>query len=289
MLVRVITTLVTLPILIGSLFWAGGIPFVAIVLLAALLGLAEFYRGCETQAIRPVRWVGYPAVALLLASAIPWVGTRLGASLEPVLATLVIVGLILEVARSKRAPVANLGATLLGIFYVGWLFRYAILLRVEGGALFAGIEDTQRGVADHYVSLGPDNLASLLVLFVLFTTWACDTGAYFAGRTWGRHKLAPALSPGKTIEGAVGGLAASLLMAALFGLSLHLQLGPTLLLGAVAGTLGQVGDLCESAIKRELGLKDFGALLPGHGGILDRCDSLLFTAPAIYYALALWP
>jgi phosphatidate cytidylyltransferase len=289
MLRRVITSLVTLPILIGSLFWGGGMPFVALVTLAAFLGLAEFYRGCETRSIRPLAWMGFPAVALFLASAVPWVATRLGAWLELALAALVLLGLILDLARSKRAPVADLGATLLGVFYVGWLFRYMILLRVEGAALVATMSGGAAPGAAGPAATGSDFAGGWLVLFVLFITWACDTGAYFVGRAWGRRKLAPVLSPGKTVEGALGGLAASLAMAAALGLALRFEIAPLLVLGTIAGTLGQVGDLCESAIKRELGLKDFGSLLPGHGGILDRCDSLLFTAPAIYYALRLWP
>jgi phosphatidate cytidylyltransferase len=97
------------------------------------------------------------------------------------------------------------------------------------------------------------------------------------------------LSPGKTVEGALGGLLATLGVAALLGWALRLPAATGLALGTLAGLIGPVGDLCASALKRDLGLKDFGALLPGHGGVLDRFDSLLFTAPAIYYALKLWP
>jgi phosphatidate cytidylyltransferase len=135
----------------------------------------------------------------------------------------------------------------------------------------------------------PGDPGAWAVLFVFLTTWACDTGAFFVGRTFGRHKLAPQLSPGKTREGAIGGLLAALVVGSVLGNVLHLGSPLSLLLGVVSGVLGQVGDLVASAIKRELGLKDFGALLPGHGGILDRFDSLLLTAPAIYYILLLWP
>jgi phosphatidate cytidylyltransferase len=127
------------------------------------------------------------------------------------------------------------------------------------------------------------------VLLVVFATWACDTGAFFTGRAVGRHKLAPEISPGKTVEGAIGGWLCALAMALLVGGFLRLDLRIAASLGAMIGVLSQVGDLCESAIKRDLGIKDFSGLLPGHGGILDRFDSLLMTAPLVYYVLALWP
>jgi phosphatidate cytidylyltransferase len=256
--------------------------------LLALLGLWEFYHGCEGQGIRPVGWVGYPAAGLILLAAHPWAAALVGSYLEALLTGLAAAGLVGELGRAKRAPVADLGATLLGVLYAGWLFRYLIVLRVEGAALLARVGG---GAPAAWAVLGSPvaDGGAWLVLFVLFCTWACDTGAFFAGRAFGRHRLAPTLSPGKTVEGAAGGLLAALVMAALLGMALRMGIAAALLLGALAGVLGQVGDLCESAIKRDLGLKDFGSLLPGHGGILDRFDSLLLTAPAVYYVLRFWP
>jgi phosphatidate cytidylyltransferase len=124
-----------------------------------------------------------------------------------------------------------------------------------------------------------------LVLFVALVTWAGDTGAYYAGSLWGRHLLAPSVSPKKTIEGLSGGLvlavAAALLARALF--VDEFSLADSVMLGAMLTVAGLFGDLCESAIKRSTGVKDSGGILPGHGGMLDRLDSLLFTAPAFYY------
>ena len=117
-------------------------------------------------------------------------------------------------------------------------------------------------------------------------TWLNDTGAYLIGARLGKTKLAPALSPKKTVEGALGGLAFATVTSVLCGLWFQLPLVHALILGPVLGMLGQVGDLCESAIKRDLGIKDFGGIMPGHGGILDRFDSILFTAPIAYYYLA---
>jgi phosphatidate cytidylyltransferase len=121
-----------------------------------------------------------------------------------------------------------------------------------------------------------------VVLFVVFTTWICDVGAFLVGRRFGKQKLAPAISPGKTVEGSVGGWLCAVGTAWLFGMGLGLDARIACLLGALVGVLAQVGDLCESALKRDLGIKDFGGLLPGHGGVLDRFDSLLLTAPMVY-------
>ena len=110
-----------------------------------------------------------------------------------------------------------------------------------------------------------------------------DTGALFVGRSLGRHKMAPSISPGKTWEGSIGGLAFSVIGGGLFGFWLHLPLVHTFILAFLCGASGQIGDLCESALKRDLGIKDIGAVMPGHGGILDRIDSMLFSAPLAYY------
>jgi phosphatidate cytidylyltransferase len=125
--------------------------------------------------------------------------------------------------------------------------------------------------------------AAWLVMFVFLSTWACDTFAYFIGRKWGKKKLIPRLSPGKSVEGSIAGFAGSTIIALLAGTAIHIPIIHSLFLGMIIGVLCQAGDLVESAMKREIGIKDFGAILPGHGGVLDRFDSLLFTSTATYY------
>ncbi|SFR01668.1 phosphatidate cytidylyltransferase [Desulfoscipio geothermicus DSM 3669] len=126
------------------------------------------------------------------------------------------------------------------------------------------------------------------LIVMLVCTWANDTAAYLVGRQWGRRRLAPAVSPGKTVEGAVGGVSGSIMAAFLVTLFYPaLPVGDLLVLGALAGLAAQVGDLVESAIKRQACIKDAGRLIPGHGGILDRFDSMLFTAPLVYYYVGL--
>jgi phosphatidate cytidylyltransferase len=127
------------------------------------------------------------------------------------------------------------------------------------------------------------------VALAIAMTFANDTGAYFAGRALGRHKLAPALSPGKTIEGAVGGLAAALTVTFVAGWAFmpYLSLGERLAIGVVASVVGPAGDLMESLIKRSAGVKDSGRVIPGHGGVLDRIDALLFVGAYVYIHVTL--
>ena len=155
--------------------------------------------------------------------------------------------------------------TLAGILYMGWMLGYYVALREV---------DQGKG----------------WVIFVFLSTFACDTAAFFIGSAWGRRPLAPTISPGKTWEGAIGGflaaLAAALILYTLLdvaGLSLPISSAQTILLGCFIGLLAQLGDLLESLLKRRAGVKDSGSLIPGHGGILDRIDSLVFTGVIVYY------
>jgi phosphatidate cytidylyltransferase len=161
---------------------------------------------------------------------------------------------------------------LVGLVYIGALLCAFVLLHDLGPRMRVA----PFGFADR---------GAWLILFVSVCVWASDTCAYFVGRTLGRHKLAPALSPNKSIEGAVAGLVGALLLGAAFGVWIHLPLRAGLVIGLLAGLLGPLGDLFESALKRELGIKDFGRLMPGHGGALDRIDSLLFVIPLAYLYL----
>jgi phosphatidate cytidylyltransferase len=281
MLKRVLSSLVGIPLLLVCVFWRGGLPFSVGIAIVALLAVGEFYAACDRQGTRPHALLGMATVALLLgatASAAAggdrWVG--------PLLTGLILVSLTAELTREKRAPVVNVGATLLGVLYAGWLFRFVILLRLQGAALLAGS-------GGHLLPALPAPVAdpgAWVVLLVVAATWTADTAAFFTGRAWGTRKLAPAISPGKTVEGTMGGLAGAVLVAFLVGvLLLGLEARLAVGLGVLIGLLSPVGDLCESALKRELGVKDFGRLLPGHGGILDRFDSLLMTAPVVYTVL----
>jgi phosphatidate cytidylyltransferase len=171
-------------------------------------------------------------------------------------------GLVFPLVRPAdlTASVQRLGLSLLGVLYVGFFVPHFVLLRA---------------VSDGWC----------WVLFTVFVAMASDTGGYFTGRAFGRHKLAPAVSPGKTVEGALGAVAGAVLIAWLCRVVFFPALGmrEAMILGAVLSVLAQFGDLCESALKRAFGAKDSGWIIPGHGGILDRLDSLLFPVVFAYY------
>src|SRR5437764_5286278 len=178
MLQRVVSGLVGLPLLVFFVFWRGGLPFMLGVAVLSLWGLAEFYRACDRQGLRRLSWLGYVATVLFLLVAHTRGRRLIGDQMHPALTALVLVGLVAELARKERAPVRNLGATILGAVYVGWLFSYLILLRHQGAALLARMGGRL-----------PDGLPGVLadpgawvVLLVGFSTWACDVGAFLTGR-----------------------------------------------------------------------------------------------------------
>jgi phosphatidate cytidylyltransferase len=296
MLVRLVSGIVFVAVFLGCCF-LGLLPFALGVTALAALGLGELvtaYRRSAVQNAAARKAVAPPAPhALNLGLAVlgvfcPLV-TYVGIAAEPTLwippwlqmgeagLLAILVGVcmvaLLRAARTGEA----LGKLrrwygLFGLAYVGMLFSSFVLLRgVSGQVAVAPFGVMDRG--------------AWLMFFVAFCVWATDTFAYLVGRSLGRRKLAPTLSPGKTVEGSLGGLLGAMLAGAVFAHWIHLSFPHGLVVGAIAGTVGQMGDLFESALKREIGLKDFGNLLPGHGGILDRFDSLLFVTPLAYLYL----
>ena len=266
---RIITALVVLPVLIASILISWLQPlFVLLAAAAMVLGLFEFYVLAKKRDLKPDAVAGYlGAAGLFVVFYIvrPWQLLDMLFLIQAVL--IVFIPGTLVAATLRGAPfekmLASAGATILGVLYVVFL----------GGHLVA----VRTGFAQE-VS------ADLLSFFFLILMGA-DIGAYYVGKTFGKHKLAPSISPGKTWEGVVGGFVASLLMAALahFWFFPELPLKIALPLAAVMTVLGILGDLTESALKRGAGAKDAAKILPGHGGVLDRLDSLLFNAPLIYY------
>ena len=231
-----------------------------------VIGLLEFYRMTERIGYRPVREAGL-AAGVLVALAAAWPGAW-----EPFILPALLGYTMLIQLRGGRPDrgLANTGVTLLGVLYVGYLFSYMIRLRA--------------------LPSGPGHPAGPFpALLVICVVWAADTAAYFVGLRAGRHKLLPLVSPNKSLEGAaaavVAGLAGGVFVGWVFGLSLPMA--------GVVGTLCAIasvcGDLVESAIKREVGVKDAGWVLPGHGGVLDRFDGLLFAAVTGYVIMRWWP
>ncbi len=238
--------------------------FFLLVLAAGLLATGEFYRlhfRAEQGAI-PIS-AGLGATALLLTS-MQWPGLIS----EQTALLLTVVGSLLLPLFSRgvdaRRALTDSAVPAFGVLYVG--FTLGHLLRTRA------LEDGE-----------------FLVFFVVLTTWAGDTGAYYVGTLFGRRKLTPTISPNKTVEGLIGGVACSVLtaFAARTWFLPALTTVDCAALGLLLADVGLAGDLAESAMKRSAGVKDSGGLLPGHGGMLDRLDSLLFTAPAFYYYVTL--
>lgn len=274
MLARVVTAIIGIPIVIALVFWSGGLPFTALVGIAAVIGLNEFYRAVRRGGAHPRSPLGVAAGILLLVFGGVY-GAAKGFSFLPYVAPTftgaVLQALALELLRRQPKPLLNVGTTVLGLVYVPWLLLHFVWLRYAGDLTL--------------LAIGPwkAEVGAWLVMFVLLVTWALDSGAYFVGRFYGRNKLAPTISPGKSIEGSVGGLGAAIIVGAVAAAIIGIPQPHGLILGGMIGIVGQIGDLSASAIKREVGIKDFGALMPGHGGILDRLDSLLFIAPAAFW------
>jgi phosphatidate cytidylyltransferase len=260
---RVLTAVILLPLLGALVAWREPLGFGVFVLLVAGLALTEYVTISLSSASRGLRGAVI-IVGVGLASAL-YLRPELG--LVWVLAALLAVSMLVLFEPGEISGAgARLGSAAFGIFYLGVLPVPLALLHRDA----------------------PDG--SLWVGVAIVVTFANDTGAYFTGRAFGRHKLYPAISPGKTIEGAVGGLVAGLgVLLALRGLfARSISIADCVFVAAPAAVLGPIGDLVESMIKRAAGVKDSGKLLPGHGGMLDRIDALLFVAAWVYvYAVHL--
>src|SRR6266550_1001178 len=273
---RIITAVILLPFLIASILVSWLQPlFVALAAVAMVLGLYEFYLLAGKKGIKADAAAGYlAAVALFIifyfAAPNPMQDRLDVQSLLLVLLIFIVATLIAATLRGApfEKMIASTGATILGVLYV-------VLL---GGHLVA-------------VRTGfPQKLSAHLLSFFFLVLMGADTGAYYVGRAIGKHKLAPKISSGKTWEGVAGGIVAALALATVahFWFFRELPLKWALPLAAVMMILGLLGDLSESALKRSAGAKDAAKTLPGHGGVLDRLDSLLFNAPLIYYFARLY-
>jgi len=259
---RVITAAVGVPLVILAIWFGDPWPwFSLLIAAAALAGTYEFYHMANFDRRDPLIYLGLLwSLALVLSS--PY--RNLDVLPIVITATMLIslIGLLLRPSREKTFH------EIVGALYVGWMLSYWLNLRgLEGGSEYG----------------------RNWVYLAMFTTFANDTGAFFIGRARGTHKLAPAISAAKTWEGAIGGLISAILAAIVIAMVLNLispftfKYWQIILLGFLVGLFAQLGDLVESLLKRSMGVKESGNLLPGHGGILDRFDSLIFVGAVVYY------
>jgi len=264
---RVITAAIGLPLIVLAIWFGGPWPwFSLLIAAAALAGAFEFYRMANFHIREPLLYLG-----LLWTLAFVLNPHYTNPNILPIVITATVLAslICLLLRRPRENAFRDWAWTIVGALYVGWMLSYWLNLR--------GLDDGRNWV-----------------YLAMLTTFANDTGAYFIGRATGKHKLAPAISPAKTWEGAIGGLASAVVAAVIIATVLKLisvQVGALfvfgywqiILLGFLVGLFAQLGDLVESLLKRNMGVKESGNLLPGHGGVLDRFDSLIFVGAVVYY------
>jgi phosphatidate cytidylyltransferase len=261
---RVLSAVVFLPV-----FWVvvkkfGPLPYAALLVIAALVGLFELYALAGARGHRCHRVVGVLVALLVLASFVD-PSVRLEYALAFALFAIPVASLW---RGGDWGPAfGDVGSTLFAAAFIGVFFGYLMDLRL--------LTDLPKG----------DETGSDLVFLLFFVVWSSDVAAYYVGHALGRRPLAPSVSPKKTVEGAIGGLMGSLAAAftARAWFMQRLTVRDSLFLGVALGAVGMVGDLVESMLKRSAGAKDSARLVPGHGGLLDRVDSLLYAAPVLYY------
>jgi phosphatidate cytidylyltransferase len=278
--------LLTAALLIPTVLWIiyqGGPYVLATVIVVALIGLNEFYQLIEQKGAEPLRGQGMAAAAAL--PIVMYFGYE---SFATVLLTVVLLAMmVVQLTKNQiRDALASISGTFFGVFYVGWLLSHVVVLRQFTDVVAARWPEVAR-------DMHPD-VGGFYLVFTISVVIAGDVGAYFTGRAYGRRKLAPRISPSKTVEGALGAVVAGMAMGVglkaafdfwAFDLSRHLSYAAVVPISLALTVLGMVGDLIESLLKRDAAVKDTGTLLPGMGGILDRIDSNLIAIPVMYYVM----
>jgi phosphatidate cytidylyltransferase len=282
---RLMTAAVLVPTVIYVIA-RGGLVYLAVVIAFILLGMREFYRLIEEKGAQPLATFGLAAGAAL--PVVAFLGNEYHVTL--ILTATLLVVMIRQLGKAQIAEaLVSISGTFFGVFYVGWLLSHAIVLRNFYHAAASRYGESEILL----LGLDPDS-GIFFMLFCLTTVVLTDTGAYFAGRAWGRRRLAPRISPGKTVEGAIGGVVGGTLgglaCKSLFDvsfphLSMFLKLDAAVVMAVLVSILAIVGDLVESLLKRDAQTKDAGSLLPGMGGVMDRIDSPLLGIPGMYYML----
>lgn len=265
--IRILVALIGIPLII-TLCLIGKIPFLIFVLVVGIVIFIEFSILAANKNMMVNKYLGLPLIIFLIINTygkiVPY--NILFLAIPSIL-------LIYELFRNKQSALMNIGATFVGMFYIG-LFSSALVL----------IREFYSGDDLLY------NQGGLLIIAMMFSIWLCDSAAYFIGSAFGKHKLFPRVSPNKSWEGSIAGFffaVAAFYVSKILMLD-FINLFDTIVLGIIVGTVGQLGDLIESLIKRDAEMKDSSSLIPGHGGVFDRFDSLLLTAPIVYIYMSLF-
>lgn len=273
---RIITGLIGLAVVIGWLFSMYTVIFTAVLAAVAAIGVYELLKSLE------IKNTALRILCIAVAVLIPFRFTysRLSIPTFPVIAVIVLAALIIMVLNFKELKFEQVTSALFAAAFVPSALSCIILFR-----------DTYKAFPDSYIKT--DGI--FFILFAFFCCWLSDTFAYFVGRKFGKHKLAPVISPKKTVEGAIGGIVCTAVLNTVlffvfklkFSLSESISLPLVLISSVVLSVISIFGDLAASTIKRHHGIKDFGNLLPGHGGIMDRFDSSCFVFPALYSIISI--
>jgi phosphatidate cytidylyltransferase len=291
---RILFSVVAAPLALWIVL-AGGAPLAALLAVVSAIGAWEFFRIARASGSHPLDDVGIVLAGLLpLAVHAHYLGL---VAVRPAIAAVVVLAILaatIWLRGVEGRPLGTAATTVLGVVYTAGMLSFGYAIRYHDSVLGYDL------VGAKHLALGSLRFAvppgGALLVFPLVVTWASDIGAFFVGRTIGGRKLIPAVSPGKTVSGAIGGLLASMLVSWLFARSVLVpvaNLGFTpwaaLGFGAIISIAAQVGDLFESLLKREGGVKDSSRIIPGHGGVLDRFDSLIFVMPVAYLLLGWLP
>ena len=263
---RILTAVIGIPIAIYIITY-GSWLFAATIILLALIAWHEFFTMMQAKNIRIQYSIGL--IGIILALGCAWIGNAQELVMVMMLAILLIMAQ--TILNHKNFGVAEAAFTILGTMYISLPFAHLLLLR------FTDQYDYM------YTAFGNLSAGAVYLWLAFLGTWASDTLAYFVGSVLGQHKLCPNISPGKTVEGAIGGLVGSIAGVASMGYLCGLPLLHMIFLGILIGIAAPLGDLAESVLKRFTGVKDSGNILPGHGGILDRFDAIMFSVPVVYY------
>lgn len=241
--------------------WGKGLPFFLFLLLIAIMGMREFFNALKDIGLQPFQFIGIISILIFFTLTFLNLWNVLFHSLVGMLIFCFLWGLTFH--RGQNLLI-NIGVTLLGIIYIGGLFSYLLMLSLSEAYVNPPIASFSTG--------------SWLCAIVVVTNWVSDICSYLIGKHLGKRHIFPKISPNKTLEGLVGGMIFAIVGGTILGNWSGIKTSTSSILALTIALSAPLGDLAESALKRELGIKDFGSILPGHGGILDRFDSLLFSS-----------